>query len=58
FTTKLPGEGTGLGLSVVYGVIQRHGGTIEVESPQEGGAVFVIKLPLEAPEKVPDTIGS
>ena len=58
FTTKLPGEGTGLGLSVVYGVIQRHGGTIEVESPQEGGAVFLIKLPLEAPEKVPDTIGS
>jgi PAS domain S-box-containing protein len=56
FTTKLPGEGTGLGLSVVYGVIQRHGGTIEVESPQEGGAVFVIKLPLEAPEKLPDTI--
>jgi PAS domain S-box-containing protein len=58
FTTKLPGEGTGLGLSVVYGVIQRHGGTIEVEKSQEDGAVFVIKLPLEAPEKLPDTIES
>jgi PAS domain S-box-containing protein len=58
FTTKLPGEGTGLGLSVVYGVIQRHGGTIEVDSPPEGGAVFTIKLPLEAPEKVPETMKS
>jgi signal transduction histidine kinase len=56
FTTKLPGEGTGLGLSLVYGVIQRHGGTIEVESPQGGGAVFLIKLPLAAPEKLPEAI--
>ena len=48
FTTKPPGKGTGLGLSVVYGVIQRHGGTIEVESPHGGGAVFSIRLPLEA----------
>jgi PAS domain S-box-containing protein len=56
FTTKLPGEGTGLGLSLVYGVIQRHGGTIEVESPQGGGAVFLIRLPLAAPEKLPEAI--
>ena len=50
FTTKTPGEGIGLGLSVVYGVIQRHGGSIEVETPPEGGAVFTMKLPLKPPE--------
>jgi PAS domain S-box-containing protein len=50
FTTKPVGVGTGLGLSVVYGVIQRHGGSIEVESPPDGGATFIIRLPLESPE--------
>ncbi|MFC1812766.1 PAS domain S-box protein [Thermodesulfobacteriota bacterium] len=49
FTTKPVGVGTGLGLSVVYGVIQRHGGTIEMESPPGGGATFIISLPLEPP---------
>jgi signal transduction histidine kinase len=49
FTTKAPGKGTGLGLSIVYGVIQRHGGTVEVDSPPEGGTIFTISLPLEAP---------
>ena len=50
FTTKQPGEGTGLGLSVAYGIIQQHGGTIEVKNSQLGGAIFTITLPLECPE--------
>ncbi len=50
FTTKGPGEGTGLGLSVVYGIIQQHGGTIEVKNLPSGGALFTIVLPLACPE--------
>ena len=50
FTTKRPGEGTGLGLSVVYGIIQQHGGTIEVKNSELGGAIFTMTLPLECPE--------
>jgi C4-dicarboxylate-specific signal transduction histidine kinase len=49
FTTKEVGEGTGLGLSITYSIIKDHEGTIAVEkTPPEGGAVFVIRLPLVA----------
>jgi signal transduction histidine kinase len=50
FTTKPVGEGTGLGLSVSYGIIQDHNGRIEVESRPGNGAKFVITLPVEGTE--------
>jgi signal transduction histidine kinase len=47
FTTKSEGEGTGLGLSVSYGIISRHHGQIEVASKVGKGTVFTIRLPRE-----------
>jgi two-component system, NtrC family, sensor kinase len=47
FTTKPVGEGTGLGLSVSYGIIQDHSGRVEVESRPGKGTKFVITLPVE-----------
>ncbi|MDT8419409.1 MAG: cache domain-containing protein [Desulfuromonadales bacterium] len=44
FTTK--SNGTGLGLSVSYGIVQAHGGSIDVFSGEEGGAVFQVHLPF------------
>ncbi len=45
FTTKAPGEGTGLGLSLSYGLVKAHGGELVYEVPPEGGAEFRISLP-------------
>jgi signal transduction histidine kinase len=46
FTTKPIGEGTGLGLSVTYGIIEKHGGTITVEAAPNEGTTFTTLLPL------------
>jgi signal transduction histidine kinase len=46
FTTKDVGEGTGLGLSVAYGIVQEHGGWIAVESAVGKGSAFTVYLPI------------
>jgi signal transduction histidine kinase len=50
FTTKPEDQGTGLGLSVCYTIIEKHSGTIEVESKYGQGATFIIDLPC-APQR-------
>ncbi|MCG8568346.1 MAG: ATP-binding protein [Desulfobacterales bacterium] len=50
FTTKPVGEGTGLGLSVGYGIIRRHGGDITARNRKEKGAAFTITLPVPETE--------
>jgi len=49
FTTKAPGEGRGLGLSVAHSIAAEHDGRIWAENRSEGGAVFVVELPVGAP---------
>jgi len=46
YTTKPVSKGSGLGLSVVYGVIQDHGGQITCQNKPEGGALFMVRLPV------------
>ena len=47
FTTRDVGKGTGLGLSISFGIIQQHGGNIQVDSQLGLGTTFIIKLPLK-----------
>jgi signal transduction histidine kinase len=49
YTTKPIGKGTGLGLSAVYGVVQDHQGQITCQNKPEGGAVFVLRVPVARP---------
>lgn len=49
FTTKPVGQGTGLGLSVSFSIVQKHGGRIEVESALDQGSCFKVWLPIDGP---------
>ena len=51
YTTKEVGKGTGLGLSLVYGIIQAHGGAVEVKSQVDQGTTFTISLPINPTEE-------
>lgn len=68
FTTRPVGDGTGLGLALVYGIVEEHGGTVSARSPPGHGAIFSITLPraseagapsspLRSPDEPPSATG-
>ena len=57
FTTKETGRGTGLGLSVSYGIVEHHGGTIWVKSKVGRGSTFTVWLPIEEESRGYESIG-
>jgi signal transduction histidine kinase len=54
FTTKGEGKGVGLGLAVVYGIVESHGGEIEVDTKVGEGTIFRVDLPISGgAERIP-----
>jgi len=58
FTTKDPGHGTGLGLSVSYRIVEGHGGALTVRAASGGGAEFAMRLPLEGHPETPSRVST
>ena len=58
FTTKQPGDGRGLGLSVAHSIVTEHGGRIWAENQPDGGAIFTIELPVGEPEPAREALRS
>jgi PAS domain S-box-containing protein len=56
FTTKKPGEGTGLGLSVVHGIVKRYGGDIKIDTTPGKGTTVIVKIPLIEAEVKPEEV--
>jgi two-component system NtrC family sensor kinase len=54
YTTKKIGKGSGLGLSICYGIVKEHGGDILAFNHAQGGAVLQLKLPVGGAKKVPE----
>ncbi|MDX1335922.1 MAG: HAMP domain-containing sensor histidine kinase, partial [Gammaproteobacteria bacterium] len=54
FSTKPVGKGSGLGLSISLGIIERHGGKISVVNNEAGGVTVAIRLPMTAPRTTDD----
>ncbi len=50
FTTRPPGQGTGLGLSVCHGIVTRHGGSLRITSTPGQGTTVTVRLPLDRPQ--------
>ena len=57
FSTKQEGVGTGLGLAVVYGIVESHGGQVDVETVLGRGTTFTVTLPVNPPAPAPGPAG-